>query len=72
MPFPLDVPESELRRRRSQKWVAYPEDVLPQVQLALVDEGGTVGVGVFEVAQPVLLVPAERVGRGGAEALRAE
>ncbi|GAA1736384.1 cystathione beta-lyase [Dietzia kunjamensis subsp. schimae] len=29
MPFPLDVPESELRRRRSQKWVAYPEDVLP-------------------------------------------
>ncbi|MBB1025673.1 MULTISPECIES: MalY/PatB family protein [unclassified Dietzia] len=29
MPFPLDVPESVLRRRRSQKWVAYPEDVLP-------------------------------------------
>lgn len=29
MPFPLDVPESDLRRRRSQKWVAYPEDVLP-------------------------------------------
>ena len=29
MPFPLDVSESELRRRRSQKWVAYPEDVLP-------------------------------------------
>ena len=29
MPFPLDVPESELRRRRSQKWQAYPEDVLP-------------------------------------------
>lgn len=29
MPFPLDVPESELRRRRSQKWVAYPDDVLP-------------------------------------------
>ena len=29
MPFPLDVPESVLRRRRSQKWQAYPEDVLP-------------------------------------------
>lgn len=29
MPFPLDVPEPDLRRRRSQKWVAYPEDVLP-------------------------------------------
>ncbi|KAA0916910.1 MalY/PatB family protein [Dietzia sp. ANT_WB102] len=29
MPFPLDVPESELRRRRSEKWRAYPEDVLP-------------------------------------------
>lgn len=29
MPFPLDVPESVLRRRRSEKWVAYPEDVLP-------------------------------------------
>ena len=29
MPFPLDVPESQLRRRRSQKWQAYPEDVLP-------------------------------------------
>lgn len=29
MPFPLDVPESVLRRRRSQKWIAYPEDVLP-------------------------------------------
>ena len=29
MPFPLDVPESVLRRRRSQKWVEYPEDVLP-------------------------------------------
>lgn len=29
MPFPLDVPESELRRRRSQKWVTHPEDVLP-------------------------------------------
>src|SRR5699024_12467309 len=25
----LDLPESELRRRRSQKWVAHPEDVLP-------------------------------------------
>nr|WP_194305784.1 aminotransferase class I/II-fold pyridoxal phosphate-dependent enzyme [Dietzia sp. DQ11-38-2] len=25
----MDVPESVLRRRRSQKWVAYPEDVLP-------------------------------------------
>ncbi|MDX2356835.1 MalY/PatB family protein [Dietzia sp. PP-33] len=29
MPFPLDVPECDLRRRHSQKWVAYPEDVLP-------------------------------------------
>lgn len=29
MPFPLDVPESALRRRRSQKWRAHPEDVLP-------------------------------------------
>lgn len=29
MPFPLDVPESVLRRRRSQKWVEYPADVLP-------------------------------------------
>ena len=29
VPFPLDVPESVLRRRRSQKWQAYPEDVLP-------------------------------------------
>ena len=29
MPSPLNVPESALRRRRSQKWVAYPEDVLP-------------------------------------------
>lgn len=29
MPFPLDVPESELRKRRSQKWQDYPEDVLP-------------------------------------------
>lgn len=29
MPFPLDVPESVLRRRRSQKWQAYSEDVLP-------------------------------------------
>lgn len=29
MPFPLDVPESDLRKRRSQKWVGYPEDVLP-------------------------------------------
>ncbi len=29
MPFPLDVPESVLRRRRSEKWQAYPEDVLP-------------------------------------------
>lgn len=29
MPFPLDVPESELRRRRSQKWQAYPAGVLP-------------------------------------------
>jgi len=29
VPFPLNVPESALRRRRSQKWVAYPEDVLP-------------------------------------------
>src|SRR5699024_8109899 len=28
VPFPLDLPESELRRRRSQKWVAHPEDVL--------------------------------------------
>ena len=29
MPFPLDVPESELRKRRSEKWQAHPEDVLP-------------------------------------------
>lgn len=29
MPFPLDVPEAVLRRRRSEKWVAYPGDVLP-------------------------------------------
>ena len=29
MPFPLDVPESVLRRRRSQKWVDHPTDVLP-------------------------------------------
>ncbi|NLD85545.1 MAG: aminotransferase class I/II-fold pyridoxal phosphate-dependent enzyme [Actinomycetales bacterium] len=29
MPFPLDVPESELRKRRSEKWQAYPADVLP-------------------------------------------
>ena len=29
MPYPLDVPESVLRRRRSQKWVDFPEDVLP-------------------------------------------
>lgn len=29
MPFPLDVPESELRKRRSQKWRDYPADVLP-------------------------------------------
>lgn len=29
MPFPLDVPEEVLRRRRSQKWVTHPEDVLP-------------------------------------------
>ena len=29
MPFPLDVPESVLRKRRSEKWQAHPEDVLP-------------------------------------------
>ena len=29
MPFPLDVPESELRKRRSEKGQAHPEDVLP-------------------------------------------
>ena len=44
MPFPLDVPESELRKRRSQKWVAYPEDVLP----------------LFVAETDVLLAPAVR------------
>ncbi|WP_029458430.1 MalY/PatB family protein [Dietzia alimentaria] len=29
MPFPLDVPESVLRNRRSEKWQAHPEAVLP-------------------------------------------
>ena len=29
MAFPLDVPESILRQRRSQKWSTYPADVLP-------------------------------------------
>jgi cystathionine beta-lyase len=27
--FPFDVPLAELRRRRSAKWTAFPEDVLP-------------------------------------------
>ena len=46
MPFPLDVPETELRRRRSQKWVAYPADVLP----------------LFVAETDVLLAPAIRAG----------
>ena len=29
MSFPLDLELSELRKRRSEKWVSYPEDVLP-------------------------------------------
>lgn len=29
MSFPLDVDTAELRRRRSEKWVSYPDDVLP-------------------------------------------
>ena len=44
VPFPLDVHESQLRRRRSPKWVAYPEDVLP----------------LFVAESDVLLAPAIR------------
>ena len=29
MSFPLDLELSALRARRSEKWVSYPEDVLP-------------------------------------------